>query len=74
MAPLKGKLDNKIVVEKCKALLKDLEKGTSLDVLRQCHVTDFFCYGLFFGNFVNYLWTIICYVKNIVEDIVYQMI
>ena len=24
--------------------------------------------------FVNYLWTIICYVKNIVEDIVYQMI
>lgn len=24
--------------------------------------------------FVNHLWTIICYVKNIVEDIVYQMI
>lgn len=50
MAPLKEKLRNKIVVGKCKALLKDLEKGTSLDVLRQCHVTDFFCYGLFFGR------------------------
>ena len=41
MTLLKGKLDKKTVIEKCKAL-KDLEKKMSLEKLTQCQVIEFF--------------------------------
>ena len=40
MAPLKWKLPDKTVVEKCK-ILKDIEEGMSFEGLWQYHVTDF---------------------------------